>query len=319
MEKDDRIFVAGSRGMVGSAIVNELKYHGYTDIITPNREDVNLLYQAQVGKFFSDNNIDYVFLAAARVGGIEANMRNPADFLYENLQIQNNVIESAMCFGVKKMCMLGSSCMYPVDCKQPMKEEYLGTGPLEPTNKSYALAKLVGLHLAQSYRTEHKFNVIYPIPCNLYGKNDHYNPLKSHVMAALVKKFVDEDRNDSPISNKVVTLWGTGKARREFLNVSDAARAFVVLMNCYDSPEPINVGSGFDMSIQALALMIMDRVCKDYDIDIIWDTTKPDGMSRKLLDVSKIQNLGFSPKIGLDIGIEQMIQQYRESEECRKK
>ena len=306
MERDANIFVAGHNGMVGSAIVNRLEADGYTNIITAPRDEVNLIVQESVWEFFRYNPIDYVFLAAAKVGGIQANMEFPSEFLVRNLQIQNNIFEECNRHDVKKLCFIGSSCIYPRLCPQPMKEEYLMTGPLEPTNEGYSLAKICGIKMAEYYHRDQGLNVVCPIPCNLYGLRDHFDPRKSHVMAALVKKFVDSDRH----GEKSVTLWGSGKARREFLNVWDAARAFVILMNNFDSPEPINVGSGYDLSIEALALMIMDRVCEDYDIDIIWDTSMPDGMPRKCLDVSKIKKMGFAPEIGMSVGIDNMIDQY---------
>jgi GDP-L-fucose synthase len=308
MEKDACIYVAGHTGMVGSAIVRRLTADGYTNILTATRKEVELVLQDTVYEFFNENKIDYVFMAAARVGGIRANMNHPVEFLVNNLDIQNNIFDECETRHVKKICFIGSSCMYPRECPQPMKEEYLMTGPLEPTNEGYALAKICGLKLAQYYRRQVGMKTICPIPCNLYGRGDHFDPENSHVMAALVKKFVDADAN----GEKSVTLWGSGQARREFLNVDDAARAMVFLMNEYDSPEPINLGSGYDLTIGALALCIMDRVCKDYDIDIIWDASMPDGMPRKCLDITKITAMGFKPWIDLYTGIDNMINQYRE-------
>jgi GDP-L-fucose synthase len=307
MEKDACIYVAGHTGMVGSAIVNRLTCDGYTNILTSPRSKTNLVVQERVWDLFHENEIEYVFMAAALVGGIKNNMKYPVEFILYNLQMQNHIFEECNRYNIKKLCFIGSSCMYPKDCPQPMKEEYLMTGPLEPTNEGYALAKLCGLKMAEYYHKEYGMNVVCPIPCNLYGSGDHFDPDKSHVMSALVKKFVDADRSGA----KLLVLWGSGAARREFLNVWDAARAIVMLMNDFDSPEPINVGSGTDISILELALFVMDRVC-DYDINIAWDTSMPDGMLRKCLDISKIKRMGFEPQIGLDVGVDNMIREYTE-------
>jgi GDP-L-fucose synthase len=305
MEKDSPIYVAGHRGMVGSAILHKLATSGYRNILTATSDKLDLKNQAAVEHFFSNQDIDYVFLAAARVGGIKANITHPANFLYENLMIQSNVIESSRRFGIKKLIFLGSSCVYPKDCPQPMKEEYLMTGPLEPTNEGYALAKIAGLKMAFYYQKEFGLKSICPMPCNLYGPNDHFDPDNSHVLSALVMKFVDavEDNKEK------VVLWGTGIARREFLNVKDLAEALLFLVENWDSPEIINVGSGSDVSIKELASLISAQV--GYSGNIEWDSTMPDGMLRKCLDVSKLERLGFKPKISLEEGIKDMISDYK--------
>ena len=305
MEKDSRIYVAGHTGMVGSAIVRQLTAGGWSNILTATRNEIDLISQDDVYRLFRDHHIDYVFMAAAKVGGIRANMNKPVEFLLNNLDIQNNIFDECETRHVKKICFVGSSCMYPRDCPQPMKEEYLMTGPLEPTNEGYALAKICGIKMADYYRKEYGMNTICPIPCNLYGTNDHFDPENSHVMSALIKKFVDAVDNDS----KEVVVWGTGEARREFLHVDDAAKAMVMLMNTYDSPEPINVGSGYDITISKLAGLIANIV--GYTGDIVFDTSMPDGMPRKLLDISKIQAMGFEPSISPAQGMVQMKQQYR--------
>ncbi|MCK5218942.1 GDP-L-fucose synthase, partial [bacterium] len=243
---------------------------------------------------------------AARVGGIQANIDHPAEFLYENLAIQNNVIHQSYLSGVKKICFLGSSCIYPKECPQPMKEEYLLTGPLETTNEGYALAKIAGVKMIEFYRKQYGFCGISVMPCNLYGTNDSFDPLHSHVLSALVKKFVDAVDNKA----QSVTMWGTGTARREFMHVDDAAEAILFLMEYYDSPQLINIGWGEDISIKELALLIAQKV--GFEGELIWDTTKPDGMLRKCMDVSRIKTLGYAPKITLEKGIQKTIEEYRE-------
>jgi GDP-L-fucose synthase len=304
MEKNSLIYVAGHRGMVGSSIVNQLEKSGYTNIITARSSELDLRDQVSVNRFFRRNNIDFVFLAAARVGGIKANIAHPAEFLYDNLMIQNNIFECCRKYDIKKLLFLGSSCIYPKDCPQPMKEEYLMTGPLEPTNEGYALAKIAGLKMALYYNKQYGLNTICPIPCNLYGANDHFDPENSHVLSALVKKFVDAVEEDF---GKVV-LWGTGVARREFLNVEDLSVALLLLMNEWNNPEIINIGWGDDISIRDLAAIVADKT--GYSGQIDWDPSMPDGMLRKCLDIAKITALGFKPKITLDAGITQMINDY---------
>jgi GDP-L-fucose synthase len=306
MKLSNRIFVAGHRGMVGSALVRALEKSGYTSIVTASRQEVDLRDTASVADFFARERPDYVLLAAAKVGGIQANRMAPATFLYDNLMIQNNVIHEAYRTGVKKLVFLGSSCVYPRDCPQPMREEYLMTGPLEPTNEGYAIAKIAGLKMVQYYHQQYGLSGICPMPCNLYGPNDSFDPQHSHVLSALVKKFsdaADEGKTE-------VTMWGTGSARREFLHVDDLARAVLFLMDRCDSPEIINVGSGTDVSIRELAEMIARKV--GYEGKLVWDTSMPDGMPRKCMDVSKLSALGFSPAIPVEEGVDQVIAEYAE-------
>jgi GDP-L-fucose synthase len=300
-----KIFVAGHAGMVGSALVRALEAAGHVEIVTRGKAELDLRREGQVAEFFEAQRPDIVYLAAAKVGGIQANLSAPADFLHDNLAIQTNVIHQAWRWGVKKLCFLGTSCIYPRDCPQPMKEEHLLTGPLEPTNEAYALAKIAGLKMAQAYERQHGLACICPMPCNLYGTNDSFDPVNSHVLSALVRRFVDaHDQRQS-----VVTVWGTGRARREFLHVDDLARAVLLLMDRWPSSELINVGSGSDVSIQELAELVADLV--GYRGEIGWDTSKPDGTPRKCLDVSKISALGFRPEISLAEGIRRLISEYR--------
>ncbi len=306
MTKSSKIYVAGHKGMVGSAIVRALKKKGYENILTAEKESLDLTDTKQVEDFFYLNKPEYVFLSAAKVGGIEANRRNPVGFLLDNLKIQNNVIEFSSKIAVKRLIFLGSSCIYPKDCPQPMKEEYLLTGPLEPTNEGYALAKIAGAKLAQFYNKQYDLNVLNVMPSNVYGTNDHFDPVNSHVLSALVKKFVDAvDENQDQ-----VVIWGNGIAKREFLHVDDLARAILFLLREYESSEIINVGTGKDISIKDLAILVADLV--EFKGNIFWDTTKPDGMLRKCLNVSKLNNLGFKPQIGFVDGIKMTIEEYVE-------
>lgn len=293
--------------MVGSAIERALRKKNFSNILIASRKELDLRDTAAVEKFFQQNQPDYVFSAAAKVGGILANIRYPADFLYDNLMIQTNIIHASMKFKVKKLLLLGSSCVYPYDCPQPMKEEYLLTGLLEPTNEGYALAKIAGLKMCQYYQTQHGLNVVCPMPCNLYGTNDSFDPEHSHVLSALVKKFCDAVYFDQ----KEVVVWGTGKARREFMHVDDAADACLFLMDNFESPEIINVGWGIDISINELAYLIAKKT--KFKGEICNDPAMPDGMMRKCLDISKISNLGFQPKIALDAGLDEMISVYRKT------
>jgi GDP-L-fucose synthase len=305
MEKADKIYVAGHNGMVGSAIVRLLKQEGFKNIITADRTELNLTNQIAVRSFLAERKPDYVILAAAKVGGIHANLSHPAQFLYENLAIQNNVIHYSHESGVKKLIFLGSSCIYPKDCPQPIKEEYLLTGKLEPTNEGYALAKIAGLKMVEYYHQQYGFQSISLMPCNLYGTNDHFDPQTSHVLSALVKKFVDATEAGSP----EVTMWGTGNARREFMHVDDLARAVLFMIHNYNSREFINVGWGEDISINELATIIAKKV--NYRGKIIWDHTKPDGMMKRCMDVSRMRALGFTPQIALSEGIDGMIGIYK--------
>lgn len=292
--------------MVGSALVRALTRAGYTNLVTAPRPGVDLRDCEAVGKLFAELAPDVVILAAAKVGGIQANRSRPAEFMYDNLAIQSNVIHESHRAGVRELVFLGSSCVYPRECPQPMKEEYLLTGPLEPTNEGYALAKIAGLRMAQYYQKQYGIRVICPMPSNLYGTNDNFHPENSHVLSALVRKFCDAaDHNES-----TVTVWGTGKARREFLHVDDLAEAVLLLIDRWHSPEIINVGAGDDISIRELAELIARKA--GFSGQITWDTSMPDGMPRKLLDISKIAALGFQPRISLEQGIEQTIHEYRE-------
>ena len=306
MKKESKIYIAGHRGMVGSAILRKLKERGHQNIVCRSHEHLDLTQQKDVEDFFDKEQPGYVFLAAARVGGIQANIDHPAEFLYENLVIQNNVIHQSFLHGVKKLCFLGSSCIYPMECPQPMKEEYLLTGPLEPTNEGYALAKIAGFKMIEFYRKQYGFCGISVMPCNLYGTNDSFDPLHSHVLSALVKTFVDAVDSGT----QSVTIWGTGKARREFMHVDDAAEAILFLMEHYDSHQIINIGWGEDISIKELALLIAQKA--GFEGKLIWDTSRPDGMLRKCMDVSRMKDLGYTPKITLEEGIQKTIEEYKE-------
>lgn len=304
INKETKIYVAGHRGMVGSAIIRELGKRGYEKILTASHAQLDLCNQRYVNHFFNINKPEFVFIAAARVGGINANRLHPAEFLYENCMIQSNLLHASE-YKTKKVIFLGSSCIYPRECPQPMKEEYLMTGPLEPTNEGYALAKISGIKMAQYYHQQYGMDVLCPIPCNLYGTNDHFNLETAHVLAALVKRFVDAKKN----GDSKITLWGTGSARREFLHVDDFSRALMLLLETWEKPDIINVGSGRDISIRDLANEIKKK--SEFKGEISWDTSMPDGMPRKCMDITNIKNLGFSPMISLEAGIMSMIDQYR--------
>lgn len=300
-----KIYVAGHSGMVGSAIVRLMQKNGYDNLITRNSKDLDLRDNQQVSEFFRSEKPEFVFLAAAKVGGIQANISEPASFLYENLMIHTNIIHQSYLQNVKKILVLGSSCIYPKDCKQPMKEEYLLSGKLEPTNEGYALAKIVALKQAEYYQKQYGFRAISVMPPNLYGPNDSFDLHKSHVLSALVRRFVDAI--DDNINE--VTVWGSGSARREFMYVDDLAESVLFLMKNYEKTEFINVGWGTDISIKELAEKIANQT--GYRGKIIWDTSKPDGMLRKCMDVSKSNALGYQPKISLDEGIEYMVGYYK--------
>ncbi|MCP4397501.1 MAG: GDP-L-fucose synthase [bacterium] len=304
MNPDYKFYVAGHTGMVGSAVVRALKTRGFYNLVLRSRQKLDLRDSAEVADFFAAEKPDIVILAAARVGGIQANIEHPAEFLSENLAIQGNVIHQAHRHGVKKFCFLGSSCIYPRECPQPMKEEYLLTGQLEPTNEGYALAKIAGLKMIEYSRKQYEFPGISIMPCNLYGTNDHYDPRHSHVISALIKKFVDAVENNT----QVITMWGTGSARREFMHVDDVAEAILFLMEHYNEPGFLNVGWGEDISIKELALLIAKEA--GYEGELVWDTSKPDGMPRKCLDVTRMKALGFMPQIELRAGIRSTIQEY---------
>jgi len=298
MLKSSSIFVAGHRGMVGSAIVRRLQEYGYTNLLLRSRAELDLRDAAAVDRFFASERPEYLFLAAAKVGGILANSTYPADFLRDNLLIELSVMEGAYRHGTKKLEMLGSSCIYPKMAPQPLKEEYLLTGPLEPTNEWYAVAKIAGIKLAQSYWQQYGFHAISLMPTNLYGPGDNFDLTSSHVLPALLRKF-HEAKEAGAVE---VVLWGTGAPRREFLHVDDLAGAAVQLMQDYDQPGIINVGSGEDLTIAELAEMVRQVV--GFDGRIVYDQTKPDGTPRKLLDVSRLRALGWAPKIGLKEGID---------------
>lgn len=304
MEKQSKIFVAGHRGMVGSAIYRKLQKEGYQNIITKTSKELDLRNQQAVADFFEQEKPDYVFLAAAKVGGIVANNTYRADFLYENLAIQSNVIHSSYLNGVKKLMFLGSSCIYPKLAPQPLKEEYLLTGLLEPTNEPYAIAKIAGIKMCDAYRDQYGCNFISVMPTNLYGYNDNYHPENSHVLPALIRKFDEAKKND----NNEVVIWGTGSPMREFLFADDLADACYFLMENYNEPNLINIGTGEDLTIKDLALTVKKIV--GFEGELVFDTTKPDGTPRKLMDVSKLHNLGWRHKIELEEGLKLAYQDY---------
>lgn len=304
MNKDSRIYVAGHRGMVGSAIVRNLQLRGYTNLVLRTSVELDLRNQEAVRVFFEAEKPEYVFLAAARVGGILANDKFRAEFIYENLMIEANVIHSSYLSGVKKLLFLGSSCIYPKLAPQPLKEEYLLSGYLEPTNDAYALAKIAGIKLCESYYRQYGCNFISAMPTNLYGPNDNYDLETSHVLPALIKKFHEAKINDI----QEVVVWGSGKPKREFLHVDDAANACFFLMNNYDEELFINIGYGSDVTIAELADIIKKIV--GYKGEIVYDKTKPDGTPQKFMDSSRINKLGWKPEIKLEDGIAYTYQEF---------
>ena len=344
MDKASKIYVAGHRGLVGSAVVRKLKADGYRHIITRTHAELDLIRQAAVETFFNKEKPDYVFLAAARVGGIWGNNIYPAQFIYENIAIQTNIIHAAYRNKIQKLLFLGSSCIYPKLCPQPIKEEYLLSGPLESTNEPYAVAKIAGIKMCQAYNRQYTTRYISVMPNNLYGPEDNFDFQTSHVLPALIRKFqlaklaatgdwegIKKDEQvfgpiphevktsigldpetlqpiDTSAGQPTVILWGTGTSRREFLHVDDLAAACVFLMNHYDASQIINIGWGQDLTVRELAQMIADVV--GYDAEIKWDRSKPDGTPRKLLDVSRIKNLGWQPKIHLADGLRAVYQWY---------
>lgn len=297
MEKFAKIYVAGHRGMVGSSIVRKLQKEGYTNLITRSSTELDLRSQQSVKEFFATEKPDYVFLAAAKVGGIVANNTYRADFIYDNLMIETNIIHESYVNEVKKLLFLGSSCIYPALAPQPLKEEYLLSGYLEQTNQPYAIAKIAGIELCDSYRAQYGCNFVSAMPTNLYGPNDNYDLQKSHVLPALLRKFITAKRNDSPS----VELWGTGSPRREFLHVDDLGEACLFLMSSYNEKGLVNVGWGNDVTILELAHLIKKIV--GYQGELKFDTTKPDGTPQKLMDVSKLSALGWKASITLEQGI----------------
>jgi len=304
MEKNAKIYIAGHRGMVGSAIYRRLQQEGYSNIVTRSSSELDLRDQQQVKCFFEAEKPEYVFLAAAKVGGIVANNTYRAEFLFDNLQIQNNTIHNAYLTGVKKLMFLGSSCIYPKMAPQPLKEDYLLTGLLEPTNEPYAIAKIAGIKMCDAYRAQYGCNFISVMPTNLYGYNDNYHPQNSHVLPALIRRFHEAKEQGLPD----VTIWGTGSPKREFLFADDLAEACYYLMMNYNEEGLVNVGTGHDISIKDLALLIKKIV--GYQGEIKFDTSKPDGTPRKLMDVSKLQSKGWKYTTGLEQGIEMAYQDF---------
>ena len=306
LTKDSAIYVAGHRGLVGSAVVRSLKSHGFENLIVRSHEELDLTEQMAVRKFFDDARPEAVVMAAARVGGIHANNSHPAGFLRDNLLIQDNVIDAAYQSGVAKFVFLGSSCIYPKMAPQPIKEDYLLTGPLEPTNEWYAIAKIAGIKMCQAYRREYGFNAISLMPTNLYGPGDNFDLQSSHVLPALIRKFHEAKQGNV----KTVEIWGTGAPRREFLHVDDLADAVVYLLQKYNEEAIVNIGWGEDLTIRQLAETIMSAI--GYSGTLAFDHSKPDGTPRKLLDVSRLQNLGWRPRITLQTGIESTYAWFKE-------
>ncbi|MFN8429661.1 MAG: GDP-L-fucose synthase [Spirosomataceae bacterium] len=307
MELSDKIYVAGHRGMVGSAIVRKLKSEGYQNIIEKTSKELDLRDQKAVFDFFENEKPDYVFLAAAKVGGIVANDTFRGQFIYENLQIQNNIIHASHVNGVKKLMFLGSSCIYPKMAPQPLKEEYLLTGLLEPTNEPYAIAKIAGIKMCEAYRDQYGSNFISVMPTNLYGPNDNYDLNTSHVLPAMIRKFHEAKIEGKP----TVELWGTGSPMREFLHANDLAEACVFLMKTYDEKDFVNIGTGVDVTIKELAETIKTTV--GFEGEIKWNTDKPDGTPRKLMNVEKLHSLGWKHTIDLKEGIAMVYKEYVES------
>jgi len=301
MRKNSRILVTGSDGMVGKSLVKGLKFTAYTNIFTPNSKTLDLRNQVKVDNYFKKSKFDYVFHVAAKVGGILSNINYPAEFLYDNLMIQSNVIECARKYKVKKLLLLGSSCIYPRNCPQPMKEEHLLTGQFEPTNEAYALSKVSGLKLCKYYNEQYSTNFINIIPCNLYGPNDHFNEKSSHVIPALISKFHEAKQKNEFF----VTLWGNGKAKREFLYVEDVSEAMIYFMNKYNADKIgdfVNIGYGKDITIKELSNLIKKIV--GFKGKIRWDTKKPNGMPKKLLNLQKSRSLGWKPRTSIKEGID---------------
>lgn len=313
MNKQAKIYIAGHLGLVGSAIVRALKKQGYKNLILKTRKELDLLSQEKVNRFFAQQKPNYVFLAAAKVGGILANQTYPAEFIYENLTVQNNVLQAAYKNKVKKLIFLGSSCIYPKNCPQPIKEEYLLSSPLESTNEAYAIAKISGVKMCEFYNRQYGTKFIAVMPTNLYGENDNFDLVSSHVLPAMIRKFHEAKVSGS----SEVILWGTGKPRREFLHVDDLAAALVFLINNYDGQEIINIGCGQDLTIKELANKI--KTVTGYKGKIIWDKTKPDGTPRKLLNINRLKKLGFKSSISLDEGLKMTYAWFLENEKNIKK
>jgi GDP-L-fucose synthase len=296
MEFDSKIYIAGHRGLVGSSLVRNLKQQGYTNIQHLDKSILDLRNQKDVSEYFGYSKPDYVFLAAAKVGGINYNKQYPADFILDNLQLQNNIIESSFKNNVKKLMFLGSACIYPKVTPQPIKEDYLLTGPLEPTNEGYALAKIAGLKMCQMFSQQYGFNAVSVMPANLYGINDNFNIDQCHVIPAMIQKF-----HNAKLRNEKVTLFGDGTPTREFLYVDDLAEALIFLMNTCNDPDHINIGSGEEYSIKELAGMVAETV--GYNGEIEWDVSKPNGTPRRKLDIEKISGLGWKPQRSIQDGL----------------
>ena len=307
LKPESKIYLAGHTGLVGSAILKELKEQGFTNILVNPHSKLDLLHSEDVANFFKREKPEYVILAAAKVGGIIANNTFPAEFIYENLQIQNNVIHNSYLNGVKKLLFLGSSCIYPRNCPQPIKEEYLLTGELEPTNEPYAIAKIAGIKMCQSYNRQYKTNYICVMPTNLYGTNDDFHSENSHVIPGLINRVHNAKINNTPS----VTIWGTGKPKREFLYSKDLASACIFLLKTYSENQIINIGAGEELSIKELAEAICSVI--GYKGSLLFDTTKPDGTPRKLLDLSKITKSGWSSKTNLKDGLKETYQWFLEN------
>jgi len=297
MNSDSKIYVAGHNGLVGSAIVRKLKSLGFRNIIIKTHKEVDLRIQKDVNHFFEYAKPEFIFLAAAKVGGIQANNNYPANFIYDNIMIQANIINALYVYGAKKLLFLGSSCIYPKACPQPIKEEYLLSGPLEPTNDAYAIAKIAGIKMCQSYNKQYNTHFITCMPTNLYGPNDNFDLNSSHVLPALIRKFYEAKTKNKPY----VVVWGTGKPYREFLHVDDLAEAAIFLIQNYNGSEIINVGTGIDITIKDLAKKIQEVM--EYDGELVFDTSKPDGTHKKQLNIDKIRALGWAPKITLKQGL----------------
>lgn len=304
MEKAARTYIAGHRGMVGSAVLRLLEARGHTNLLCRTSKDLDLRDGRAVEQFFAETKPEYVIVAAAKVGGILANSTLPAEFLYDNLAIQTNLIHQAYLHGVKKLLLLGSSCIYPRDCPQPIREEYLLTGPLEKTNEWYAVAKIAGIKMCQAYRRQYGCDFIAAMPTNLYGQNDNFDLRSAHVLPALIRRF-----HEAKQTGHAPVLWGTGSPRREFLHVDDCAEACLVLMDRYSGEDIVNVGAGKDIPIADLAALVAEIV--GYRGDIQWDRTKPDGTSRKLMDNTRMADLGWSPTISLRQGLQSTYEWYR--------
>ena len=304
MNKDEKIYIAGHRGLVGSSIIRNLKANGYENIIGKTKSELDLREQNPVRDFFEEEKPDYVFLAAAKVGGINWNKTNPAEFIYDNLSIQNHVIDAAYRSGVKKFMFLGSACIYPKVAQVPIKEESLMTGPLEPSNEGYALSKIAGMRMCAFYRRQYNFDAISVMPANLYGPNDNFIPEHGHVIPGLIRKMFDAKiRNEEK-----VVCWGDGSPTREFLHVDDLADACIFLMNTYNKEEFVNVGSDVEIKIKDLANLIKELV--GYEGFLDWDTTRPNGTPKRVMDNSKLFNMGWSPKVGFEQGLRQTIEWY---------